>query len=878
MVSRKTTVIIIVISGLIAVLFFSVLLIRGRVVRAMMEKVNSKAAVMQMEISAEPASPWGGFTCLETVDIVDKNGNQLQMQRVCISQGLMSVFSDTPELEITCDAITGKVVLELPQRSDKNAENGQIKLPSSFKANGTFVAKSVDVDVEHKNLSLHWQSSDTRAALKDGKIDLSSTGIPRAALADIPIEISDIPATEVDASVDIQNKTAHITITPKTKLNVSLKYKGKDIQAGFSSLSADLSKESKAISVNALEFSGHEKMLFEKAGIDSLKIELSDFKPSIESIRSIKLDSPHISFNLARLLEEEVFASNPLIKSAREYWNQKAGAILGEAPNNSVRKADIKKNKKVVRKNPLSKETLNAFRASFEKIQKKIMLMPAVDIQNGQVSITDGDDKFDFNAISFNTAELFKDSQKFELAFNVRDASAAFTLEYEADTPYPTMEFEVKNLASPDFLNIINMPVPEKNSGTVSTKFVFSVNASQLNLKGNFSLSEFSFFHPKISPNVIENVNAAAEFDATYLFAEDKLTIKPISLTSGPITVAGFINISDVRSNPVIEFELGGKDLNCSDIPKAIPTGFLPTITDLRLIGTTISPQISGKIPWKNPLISQLKETGFEGKCYPVSVAPHFPEELNDKTYTFTTDYTYFKDAITVGPGTKDYTPLEEIPPYVKAAMFLTEDKRFFDHGPLRIAFVERALRLNLNQRKYVYGGSTIGQQLTKNLFLNRSKNLARKLEEAFITWRMVKIVPKLRIFELYLNVIEFGPDIYGIYSASKFYFDKEPKDLTPLEGAFLASLKVSPSKGGRFYKNGFSQNGKWWHKRMKYIMKVLAENGYISVAEVIAANNWTPKFSYPTSPSDYRQQWLYKYGEYLQEQARKEKKSNKSE
>ncbi|MBQ9396317.1 MAG: transglycosylase domain-containing protein, partial [Proteobacteria bacterium] len=737
-------------------------------------------------------------------------------------------------------------------------------------------AKNVDVDVEHKNASFHWNSSETRAVLKEGMIDFSSIGIPKAALTGIPVETSDIPQTTVEASLDIQKKIAGVSIRPDSKLNVKLDYKGQKIQAGFSMLGVVLSKENRRISVKGLEFSGYEKMPFDKTEIEGLEIELSSFTPSIESVKSIKLDSPHISFKLDRLMEEEAFASNPIIKSAREYWNQKAGAILGEAPNNSVRKEDIKKNKKVIRKNPLSKETLNAFRASFEKIQKKIMLLPAVDIQNGQVSISDGDARYDFNAISFNTAELFKDSQKFELAFNVREASAAFTLEYESDTPYPTMEFEVKNLASADFLNIINMPVPEKNAGTVSTKFVFSVDASRLNLKGNFSVADFSFFHQKVSPNVVENVNASAEFDATYLFADDKLTIKPISLTSGPITVAGFITISDVRSNPVIEFDLGGEDLNCSDIPKAIPTGFLPTITDLRLIGTTISPHISGKIPWKNPLISQLKETGFENKCYPVTVAPHFPELLNDDSYTFTTDYTYFKDAITVGPGTKDYTPLESIPPYVKAAMFLTEDKRFFDHGPLRIAFVERALRLNLNQRKYVYGGSTIGQQLTKNLFLNRSKNLARKLEEAFITWRMVKIVPKLRIFELYLNVIEFGPDIYGIYSASKFYFDKEPKDLTPLEGAFLASLKVSPSKGGRFYKSGFSQNGKWWHKRMKYIMKVLAENGYISVAEVIAANNWTPEFSYPTSPSDPRQQWLNKYGEYLQEQARKAKKEKK--
>lgn len=872
MISKKTTVVIITIAGLIAVLFFSMLLIRAHVMTAVIEKVNEKASGIKMDISAQPAAFWNGFGCLKTLNAESRNGSWLELQNVCVSNGMTTILSDTPELEITCDAIKGKVILKSHEDSNGKNDAEKIKMPSVMRASGIFNVKTVDIDIEHKNINLNWQSTQTRAELKEGKISFLSIGVPKAVLTDIPIETADMPAAEITASLELDNKTMHINIKPESKINVSLNHDEQFVDAGFSLLSADFSRENKIVSIRELEFLGKNKLLFEKAEVESMIIELSSLKPSIQSIKSVKLDSPYLSFKLDKLMEEEAFANNPIIKSIREYQNQKAGAILGEAPNNSVRREDVKKKKKAVRKNPLSKETLDKFRASFEKFQNKIMGLPAVDIQNGHVSIADGKARFDFNAISFNTAELFKNSQKFELAFNVRDASADFTLEYESDTPYPTIEFEVRNLAAPDFLNIINMPIPEKNSGTISTKLSFLMNSEKFNLKGNFNLCDFSFYHQKISPNLIEDMNASVEFDASYVFAEDKLTIKPLAMTSGPITASGFITISDIRSDPIIEFELGGKDLKCEDIPKAIPTGFLPTITDLRLTGLTISPKITGRIPWKHPLTSSLKETGFEDKCYPTSVGPHFPEELNEETYTYTTNYTYFKDAITVGPGTKNYTPLEKIPPYVKAAMFLTEDKRFFDHGPLRISFIERALRLNLNQRKYVYGGSTIGQQLTKNLFLNRSKNMARKLEEAFITWRMEKIVPKLRIFELYVNMIEFGPDVYGIYNASKFYFDKEPKDLTPLEGAFLASLKVAPSKGGRFYKNGFAQNGKWWHKRLKYIMKVLAENGYISAAEVIAANTWIPKFSYPTAPSDFRQQWLNQYNLYLKEQSKKAK------
>ena len=120
--------------------------------------------------------------------------------------------------------------------------------------------------------------------------------------------------------------------------------------------------------------------------------------------------------------------------------------------------------------------------------------------------------------------------------------------------------------------------------------------------------------------------------------------------------------------------------------------------------------------------------------------------------------------------------------------------------------------------------------------------------------------------------MIEFGPDIYGIRNASHFYFDKEPSDLTPLEGAYLASLKVSPSKGGRFYKFGFPSSSSWWRKRFKYILRVLAENGYISPIEVLEAYDWVPKFVYPPAgkSNDPRAIWLVNYGNSPQPRKRK--------
>ena len=102
-------------------------------------------------------------------------------------------------------------------------------------------------------------------------------------------------------------------------------------------------------------------------------------------------------------------------------------------------------------------------------------------------------------------------------------------------------------------------------------------------------------------------------------------------------------------------------------------------------------------------------------------------------------------------------------------------------------------MRLDLQHQRYVYGGSTITQQLVKNLILDRRKTLKRKFHELLIADRVYQKVPKSRVLELYVNVIEFGPGVYGIKEAADFYFQKTPSKLSVNEAIFLAMLKPDP-------------------------------------------------------------------------------------
>lgn len=146
-------------------------------------------------------------------------------------------------------------------------------------------------------------------------------------------------------------------------------------------------------------------------------------------------------------------------------------------------------------------------------------------------------------------------------------------------------------------------------------------------------------------------------------------------------------------------------------------------------------------------------------------------------------------------PGSNDYVPLNRISQNLQRAVILTEDSAFWDHGGFDLKEMQRSLEKNMQKGSFVRGGSTITQQLAKNLFLSSEKTLQRKALEAVITLQLEKHLSKKEILERYLNVVEFGPNLFGVKKASQYYFKKDPASLTVIESAFLAFLLPSPQK-----------------------------------------------------------------------------------
>lgn len=141
-----------------------------------------------------------------------------------------------------------------------------------------------------------------------------------------------------------------------------------------------------------------------------------------------------------------------------------------------------------------------------------------------------------------------------------------------------------------------------------------------------------------------------------------------------------------------------------------------------------------------------------------------------------------------------NYTTLEKLPEMYLNAVIAVEDHRFYDHGPIDIISIGRAIWVNLTSLSLAEGGSSITQQLAKNIYFTQEKKLERKVAEAFMAFALEKQYEKDEILELYVNTIYFGSGYYNVYDASMGYFGKAPAEMTDYESTLLAGLPNAPS------------------------------------------------------------------------------------
>lgn len=182
------------------------------------------------------------------------------------------------------------------------------------------------------------------------------------------------------------------------------------------------------------------------------------------------------------------------------------------------------------------------------------------------------------------------------------------------------------------------------------------------------------------------------------------------------------------------------------------------------------------------------------------------------------------------------WVPYARISPLLRHAVLIAEDDAFYSHDGLDWDQMQEAARENMEKHRIVRGGSTITQQLAKNLYLGEERTLLRKLKEIILAVRLERALTKHRIFELYLNLIEWGDGIFGAEAASRRYFGVSAAELNPRQAALLAAVIINPRRFSAVRPNGRID------RRANMILGRMARRGWISQEQYLVAMGRAPE------------------------------------
>lgn len=358
---------------------------------------------------------------------------------------------------------------------------------------------------------------------------------------------------------------------------------------------------------------------------------------------------------------------------------------------------------------------------------------------------------------------------------------------------------------------------------------VWTEGGSSLSFDGHLNAKGLGIVQPRLSREPISGLDVGIR-GRGLATAVGELRLDELEASLGMLRVQLRGSVQEdsrgLRANLGFNAPLAG----CGALLDSVPLALRPTLRGATLSGTLGA---SGRLTFDSTQLDTfVLEYDVRDSCRFTAV----PEGLSREKYMRAFSHRIYRADGTLGeeltgPGTEHWTPLDKISPFMQVAVLTTEDGSFRRHRGFNHRAIRDALVANLKARRFLRGASTITMQLAKNLFLSREKTLARKLEEIILTDYLEQTWDKDEMLELYLNVIEFGPDVYGITKAAEYYFGRKPEELNLAECMFLASVLPSPLRLGKSREKGELTA----HQRglIDTLMRIAFKTGKVSHSEL---------------------------------------------
>ena len=358
------------------------------------------------------------------------------------------------------------------------------------------------------------------------------------------------------------------------------------------------------------------------------------------------------------------------------------------------------------------------------------------------------------------------------------------------------------------------------------------MESGELHIDGFTSIVNLTVNHPKIATKDV--VVKQARFDYQLLFGEHFMAIDSSStLQMNKVKIHPFAEYN-TEEDTVYKLRIAIPKMKAQQFITSLPQGLFSHFEGMETVGN-----FDYKLDYKfvknkpNQLVFESKLTKENLKIIKYGEANL--SKLNSEFPYRAIDKGVLQRPIFVGSSNPNFTPLNQISPYLQKCVLTSEDPSFFSHrGFINDAFKQSILK-NIRTKKFSRGASTISMQLVKNVFLTREKTLSRKLEEILLVYILEnnRIASKERMLEVYFNVIEWGPNVYGIGEAANFYFNKTPATLTLKECLFLASIVPKPKK----FMYGFDTEGflkAIENKKQQFISNLMLRRGLITPDDTI--------------------------------------------
>jgi hypothetical protein len=369
----------------------------------------------------------------------------------------------------------------------------------------------------------------------------------------------------------------------------------------------------------------------------------------------------------------------------------------------------------------------------------------------------------------------------------------------------------------------------------------WSPTSSVTRLTGKVIVDNATFFFRPLARDILTNIDVQVNFDGELDTVRKVIVLEKSDVRVGAVrsAIRGEITHYDTapRMSGVVRLERS----RCQDVVEAVPIQLIPLLEGLKVEGT-LAWQVDFDLDTSdmdslkynsNPQLNQFRVVDMGKRLNLDAVRGTFLHRIQEGDGEVV--------ELLIGPGLPNWAPLSGISPYVVKGVTTTEDGSFFRHEGFSPHHIKQSIVTNLKKGGFYRGASTITQQLVKNLFLTREKTISRKLQEFFITSQVETALGKERIMELYLNIIEFGPHLYGIKQAARHYFDKHPFDLSALESAFLVSLIPSPKRYYHQFSRGEVTDS--WRRHLRWILKTMRDRKKISDFDYVSAAPYSPRF-----------------------------------